>query len=441
MNNTIKTLDLFAGAGGLSLGFELFRNGSGEQVFELHRAVESEKYACETLRNRYGKEKVVEGDLTEKATHEKIISECGGKISVVMGGIPCQSFSTIGPRSGFGKTMEKFRKDERDHLYREFKSIVAELMPHILVIENVKGILSKKDSDGRKIIDAIISDFERIGYRFDNNKGEKYLLLNAADFGVPQKRERVILIGINREWKDIPAPDIQPTHYDPDQPDSGTTKGLLPYVTLSEAIGDLPKVTPKITETGLSKNQITRVRAANRNTDSGQERRPFNKTRFEKHLKRAGDSAKQFLNFIRPNGYEYIDHHIARMQQLTDVKLFRYMREGETAEEFCIRRRALAKKLIKYDMETFTDKYRKQSRDKPCTTVFAHLEKDGNRFIHPSQARTLTPREAARIQSFPDDFIFSGPFSKKFRQIGNAVPPLMAYNIARAVYKILDEQQ
>ena len=96
-------------------------------------------------------------------------------------------------------------------------------------------------------------------------------------------------------------------------------------------------------------------------------------------------------------------------------------------------------RLIKYDMSSFTDKYKKQSWDKPSSTIFAHLEKDGNRFIHPDsrQARTITPREAARIQSFPDWYEFEGPYSKKFRQIGNAVPPLLALRIAESVYSKL----
>ena len=116
------------------------------------------------------------------------------------------------------------------------------------------------------------------------------------------------------------------------------------------------------------------------------------------------------------------------------------MKEGETAKEFKVREPELAKKLIKYDMDTFEDKYRKQEWNAPCTTVFAHLQKDGNRFIHPRQKRTLTPREAARIQSFPDDFIFCGPFSMKFKQIGNAVPPLLSYRIGLAIHEFMRKE-
>lgn len=438
----IRILDLFAGAGGLSLGFEMVRDDSGKQVFELYRAVEIDKYCCETLRNRHGKEKVIEGDLTKKTVHEKVISECKGRVSVVIGGIPCQSFSTIGPRSGYGKDSEEFKDDKRDHLYREFRKIVRELSPNIFVIENVKGILSKKDNAGRKIIDRIIADFEDMGYNLQNKEGEKYLILNAADYGVPQRRERVILIGIKREWRTIDVPLIEPTHYDPD-PGNGKesgNNGFLPYVTLYDAIGDLPEVKAKITDTGLRGKQLARIKSLNKSIENGHERIPFDRKRFAEHLSTVSDSGKRYFDFVRPNGYAFIDHHVARSQQLTDIRLFRHMREGETARYFYTRKPELAKKLIKYKMDTFTDKYRKQSWKKPSTTVFAHLEKDGNRFIHPEQPRTITPREAARIQSFPDDFTFSGPFIKKYRQIGNAVPPLMAYKVGVKIFEIMRKE-
>lgn len=433
----IKILDLFAGVAGLSFGFELVRDGSDNPVFELHRAVEIDKYACETLRKRYGTEKVIEGDLTKPEVHEQVIRECKGEVLIVVGGIPCQSFSLLGPRSGYGKQMEQFKEDRRDHLYQEFRKIVSELNPHIVVIENVKGILSKKDPEGKKIIDEIISDFEKSGYNFENNEGEKYLVLNAADFGVPQKRERVILIGILRKWKDIKVPVIEPTHYDLNSKKEKTDKKLLPYVNLYEAIGDLPKVEPRITKTGISKNKWKVVEEHNTKVEKGLDRTIFDKSKFEEHISKISESGKQFLYFVRPNGYKYLDHHIARSQQLSDIELFRNMNEGETAGDFMNRNPKLAGKLIKYNMDTFKDKYRKQKWDQPSTTVFAHLEKDGNRFIHPEQTRTITPREAARIQSFPDDFIVCGPVSKKFKQIGNAVPPLMSMNIAKNIARLL----
>jgi DNA (cytosine-5)-methyltransferase 1 len=431
-----KILDLFAGAGGLSLGFELLRDKTDKPVFELFRAVELDKFACETLRSWHGADKVIEGDLTKKKIHKRIISECKGKVALVVGGIPCQSFSLIGPRSGFGKKMEKFKKDERDHLYKEFKAIVAELMPNIVVIENVKGILSKKNARG-KIIDKIIKEFENLGYIFENELGKKYFVLNAANFGVPQKRERVILIGVLKTWLDIKIPVIQPTH------SARKIKGgkLLPYVTLSQAIGGLPKLEAKTTNTDVPKKKLKEIKKNNKKINNGTDRIDFDRKDFEKQLNKINNSGKQFLNFIRPNGYKYLDNHVARSQQSTDIKLFKKMYEGETAGDYMKRNPKMAKKLIKYTMNSFKDKYRKQRWNEPSTTIFAHLEKDGNRFIHPRQARTITPREAARLQSFPDDRVFCGPISKKFKQIGNAVPPLMGNNIAKNVYEIIGKKQ
>ncbi len=437
---TLRILDLFAGVCGLSSGFEMVRDKSGNRVFELFRAVEIDKYACETLRKRYGEEKVVEGDLTKKDIRDRVIRECKGKVKIVAGGIPCQSFSLIGPRSGFGVNAERYKQDRQDHLYKVFRKIVSEINPWIIVIENVKGILSKKDKNGNRIIDKLIADFERLGYNFRNRKtGKKYMILNAADYGVPQKRERVILVGINKKWKSIDAPFPKPTHYNPQAKDGENLrkKGLLPYVTLYEAIGDLPAVKPKITRTGLSDKEFEKIKTLNMKIYSGKEKIKIKKQRFLNHINRLGPSGQNFFRYVRPNGYSYILYHIARMQQLSDIELFEGMDEGWTAKTVMEKGDYELKMKIKYSMNTFKDKYRKQRWDEPCTTIFAHLAKDGNRFIHPKQARTITPREAARIQSFQDDFVFHGPMIQKFKQIGNAVPPILAMNIGIALTELI----
>lgn len=432
----IKLLDLFAGAGGLSLGFESARDANGNPVFELHRAVEIDGYACDTLRSRYGSEKVIEGDITKLDIATKIIRECKGEVSVVVGGIPCQSFSLLGPRSGYGKKLEKWEMDKRDNLYEHFRDIVAEVQPNIFVIENVKGILSKKNGNGEFIIDKLISDFESLGYNFENEKTPgKYMILNAADYGVPQRRERVIIVGIRKGWRTAKVPYVEPTHSN--SPEKIRNNKLLPYLTLAETIGDLPPVSPMVTSTGLTKQMNGRVKKKNGKTYSGIDRVQINKTRFSKHLQKLSDSGVQYFGFVRPNGYEYIDHHTARSHQLSDIKLFELMKEGQTSKDIVKKYPITSKKLIKYTMSSFMDKYRKQVWNEPSTTIFAHLAKDGNRFIHPKQARTFTPREVARIQSFPDDFVFSGPISKKYIQIGNAVPPILSKALAESLLKIL----
>ncbi|MEA3255672.1 MAG: DNA (cytosine-5-)-methyltransferase, partial [Candidatus Altiarchaeota archaeon] len=371
---TLKILDLFAGAGGLSLGFELVKDKSGNPVFELYRAVEVDKYACDTLRRYYGAGRVIEGDITKQDIADRIIKECKGEVSIIVGGIPCQSFSLIGPRSGYGKKNENFKRDRRDGLYEHFRDIVAEIKPNIIVIENVRGILSKKDNGGGKIIDKLLSDFEDIGYVFENERGDKYSLLNAADYGVPQKRERVILIGIKKEWKNTKVPIIKPTHFNPqsDNSEDLMKKGLKPYVTVYEAIGDLPSVNSKITFTGILKSKRDIIRKRNKNIDNGKDRILLDNEKFLNHLKTISSSGKNFMKFVRPNGYKYMDYHIARSQQYSDIELFSLLKEGETAKEFMEREPELAKKLIKYDMLSFKDKYRKQNSYNPSTTIFAH---------------------------------------------------------------------
>lgn len=434
---TEKILDLFAGVSGLSLGLELFRDNKGKQIFEVFKSVEIDSFACETLRNLHGKEKVIEGDLTSKEIHKKVIDSCKGKVSIVVGGIPCQSFSLIGPRSGDEQRKEKFKRDTRDNLYQEYLSIVKEINPKIIVIENVKGILSKRDKTGKKIIETLISDFEKLGFEFIHEKtGEKYRLVNAADFGVPQKRERVIIVGVNTKWKKLLIPWIEKTHKDPSEEGN-----LLNYVTLFDAIGDLPNINSKITTTGLTKNEVQLIEEKNKKINSGKEVININKTKHNSFLKKIQKQGKKFQDFIKSKDGKIIGH-VARSHQKSDLELYELMGQGETAYDFLARSPEKAKKLIKYSMTSFKDKYRRQSYSMPSTTVFAHLQKDGNRFIHPNQARTITVREAARLQSFPDWFVFAGPMSQQFKQIGNAVPPLLSKNyIAPLVHQILRKRK
>jgi DNA (cytosine-5)-methyltransferase 1 len=436
----LKILDLFAGVGGFSMGFEMVRDKRNRQIFELFKAVEVDEHACLTLGRNFGRNKVIKGDLTEKKVHKRVIKECKDNVDIIVGGIPCQSFSLIGPRSGYGIDNDKFRRDKRDRLYKEYVSLVKELKPVFIIFENVKGILSKKDSKGGKIIDRIINDLEKLGYSFRNENPEitKIITLNAADFGVPQKRERVFLIG-NRVGIVNPYP--KKTHFNQKSKKANILeqRGLLPYVSLLEAIGDLPKIKAKISYKGLTKKRRIQIIKRNLKRHSGEDLTKSKRKKFIKHYKMLDQKGKQFLDFVRPNGYPYIHHHVSRYHQLTDILLFKQMKEGTTSLDILKAKDKKLMKLIKYSMNSFKDKYKKQGWKSPSSTIFAHLEKDGNRFIHPDskQARTFTPREAARIQSFPDSFVFEGPYSKKFRQIGNAVPPLLSKNIAEAIVKVM----
>ncbi|MBN1545933.1 MAG: DNA cytosine methyltransferase [Syntrophaceae bacterium] len=448
---TYKILDLFAGCGGLSLGFDLVRDTRGKKVFEVIRAVEIDKDACATLRNYFRKEYgrddiVIEGDLTSADLRKRIVRECRGKVAVIVGGPPCQSFSMLGPRTGYGisdKRFEKYKRDRRDRLYKEYLRIVREVRPAFIVFENVKGIISKRCPKGRRYIDIIAADFRRIGYSFastDPLVEEQHLIVNAADYGVPQIRERVFLIGNNLGIKN-PFP--KQTHSD-----RGKHPDILPWTTLRDAIGDLPKVLAKYTFTDLKKGEVAKYKRRNYQRYSGSEKVPHDKQATAKHLQKLPVHGKELLKFLRSGADGTLLYHFARAQKRDDVLLFSGMKEGTVAEDLYRSRSSKARalrKLIKYRMKSedgefaFSDKYRKQSWNRPSSTLFAHLAKDGNRFIHPDsrQARTFTLREAARIQTFPDWYEFTGSRGSRFRQIGNAVPPLLAKKIAEAIVPVL----
>ncbi len=426
----LNVVDLFAGPGGLSLGFELARDKNGKKLFNIICAVEKDPWACHTLRKNFPHKKVLEGDITKDKVKREIENTCKGKTDIVVGGPPCQSFSMIGPRSGNRKDVKD--KNKYDGLYIHFIDIVRRLNPEFVLFENVKGILSKKNGDER-VIDIITSELEKLGYFLGKEK--KYQILNAADFGVPQTRERVFIIGNNMGIKN-PVP--EKTHCEPSR-GRYQKSGPLPYVTLFDAIGDLPGVKPKKTITHIPDERKREIERYNRKVNSGDEKIKYRKEWKQKHSERIGKSGRKFLNFVRPSARIHLTHHTARPQMETDIKLFRGMKQEMTAKDVIESKRPEIKKLaeyIKYDMKSFRDKYKKQHWKRPCSTIFAHLQKDGNRFIHPDshQARTLTPREAARVQSFPDDFFFEGSLGKKFQQIGNAVPPLLTKKIAESIF-------
>jgi len=442
----LRVLDLFAGVGGFSLGFEEALTRDGSPAYELVCAVDNEHYACETLRQhvtRAGRNPsiAVEGDLTQVSTHERVLEQCKGGIDVIIGGPPCQSFSTIGTRAAARSIRARWKNDNRDHLYLEYVRLVEDLKPTFLVFENVTGITTKKNGDSEAFVDVVADRLQELGYelRFRGlPPSRRHVILNAADYGVPQIRHRVFLIGNRLGLLNLIPP---PSHSPVDRLVPGIT---LPYVTLRDAIGDLPPVRSPYTPWGLSEAEREYYRAENTKLNRGSENARYHWNRFHQHYSQVGESGRGFLDFIRPRSKdELLTGHVARGHQRSDIELFRSMPEGFSSKQIWKSSDpeiARLKKLIKYDMHTFKDKYKKQAWDRPCSTVFAHMQKDGNRFIHPdsSQARTLTVREAARVQSFPDWFHFAAPGNIRYRLIGNAVPPLLARAIALALLQLVD---
>jgi DNA (cytosine-5)-methyltransferase 1 len=445
----LRILDLFAGAGGLALGFERLALACGCPAYTLAAAVDNDPDACATLRANHptpgsddADSVVIEGNLTSDKTHASILEKLGDAgVDVVIGGPPCQSYSQIGTRTGKWVDDERFRNDRRDLLFQEYVSLVTELLPKYIVLENVDGIRSKKDENGRPYLSLIIELLEKKGYTFRiaGSRRDKFLKLNAASYGVPQIRSRIFLIGNRLGLPFQPPP---PTHHNPSLPPDRRPPGAKwPWVTLREAIGDLPSVLAHYTDTRLTPEEWAVRKEENLQRCHGADEQPYHQTRFDEHYRGTTEAGRHYLDFIKPPEGTPLRYHRARDQQASDIELFGLMPEGTTSRDIYLENSPLRDlaRLIRYDMNSFKDKYRKQAWDQPCTTVFAHLDRDGNRFIHPdsAQARTFTVREASRVQSFPDDYRLAGGLKSRFRQIGNAVPPLLSVAIARAIYESL----
>jgi DNA (cytosine-5)-methyltransferase 1 len=402
-----KVLDLFAAPGGLSLGFEM-------AGFTIAAGVDIDPRGMLTYSHNFPRAQAVVADLRGLSS-EELLRRTGigaGEIDVIVGGPPCQGFSTIGRvkiaslvREGVWDHMRvplpRFIDDPRNVLYREFVRIVRDLQPKFFVMENVPGMLSYRDGE---IARQVIEDFRAIGYL------ARAEILNAVEFGVPQRRKRVIFIG-NRLGLPVRFP--RPTHRDWEVEGVGlgrwlsgggntvqTPQGLKPAVTVWEAIGDLPEL----------------------QQGEGSEEMDYTKEPFTDYQRWAREGSSRVFN------------HVARPHRELDVRVFALMTEGMWWKDLPpeIRRE------FGYRDDIFHDKIKKLRSDGPSWTVVAHLYKDGYMYVHPFQPRTITVREAARLQGFPDTFRFLGSRTDQFRQVGNAVPPLMARAIALEIMRALE---
>ena len=327
-----------------------------------------------------------------------------GDAKVVIGGPPCQGFSVVGRvklasldnRRG-ARPDPRFIDDPRNLLYKSFIRFIGDLAPDAVVMENVTGMMSYKNG---AVVREIEKDLKKLGYP---NCGHR--VLNAADYGVPQTRNRVFFMaakgGTDLSWpartharRTGSAPLLPPAVAAP----------LPPHVTAWEAIRDLPRVDLP------EKNAKTRSR----------------------RLKYGKEAARGYQRSMRMRGNS-VENNITRWHRKKDVEVFRNMEPGDKWADLSREDRD----KIGYNDKSFNDKWKRLPKDRPSWTVTSHLSKDGYMFIHPTQDRTISVREAARLQSFPDRFVFEGSRSAQFRQIGNAVPPLLAKAVARAVRGML----
>lgn len=349
-------MDLFAGVGGLSYGF------SKLPEFNIIAANEIEKNISIAYTLNHPEVKMLNCDIKD-LTKEKLENALGGeKIDIVVGGPPCQSYSTLGKR----------QLDERANLFMQYKRILQILQPKAFVFENVVGILSM---DGGRLFKQMQAEFEELGYSL------KHKVLNAVDYGVPQLRERLILVGIKGE-----------NNFEYPTPTYGY--GLKKYVTLRDAIGDLPAL--KSGESGTSYAYA-----------------PNN----------------EFLEFVRASGAAAVSEHAAPKNGAHLIRIMETLKDGESKND------------LPEDIRPksgYGNTYAKLWWERPSTTITRNFAcPSSSRCIHPRDSRAMSIREGARLQSFPDDYKFYGSDSMKRLEIGNAVPPLLSVAIAGQMLEAL----
>mgnify|MGYP003429740450 CR=1 FL=1 len=410
-----NTIDLFAGCGGLMDGF--MQEGS----YNTLACVEWEKYPCETLTKRLKTrwkhqnadkevvrfdiqrtEELINGfDDSEYGKHDGLKTLIGkNPVDLVIGGPPCQAYSLAGRiRDPYG-----MRNDYRNYLFESYINIITYFQPKCFVFENVVGMLSAAP-DGTLIVDKIRKAFNDAGY--DVIDDFKKAIYDVADFGVPQHRRRVIILGVRREFQEkglvakaFNAKDVLSDFYDHIMP---TLKEKAKVRTVRDAIGNLPKIFPS--------KDIVRMNG-----------KKYSHTPIE---------SMDALN------------HSPRFHSDRDQKVFRLLCEDlESGRNEYVSINALKDLYTKVTgKKSNIHKYYVLRWDEQSNTIPAHLYKDGMRHIHPDsrQARSITIREAARLQTFADDFEFLGPAMAQYKMIGNAVPSDFAKLIAEAIHSILDK--
>lgn len=404
MRKKLNFIDLFAGCGGLSEGF--LQSGSYNGLAH----VEWELPMVNTLRNRLEKKwmlekeeslrhvvhfdiqktsELINGNWSNKSierfpnNHQSVMRKGlkglvkDKKVDVIIGGPPCQAYSI----AGRAQDKNGMKNDYRNFLFESFSEIVSEFKPDVFVFENVPGILSAKPG-GVKVTDRIYQQFKKIGYKIYKSDELKKAALISSDFGVAQKRKRIIIIGVKKD-STINLKEIY----------TAINKEKCATKTVRDVLFSLPKFYPKNTPT--------------------------------KKISHAGKS-----NLLS---------HTPRFHNTRDIQIFRDWIKNDMNSKPLDYKINFYNKI--FNKKSNHAKYRNLEWDKPSPTVVAHLNKDGLMFIHPDekQARSITVREAAILQSFPLDYEFLGGQGYCYKMIGNAVPVLMAKGIAEGINNVLNE--
>lgn len=410
--NSLNFIDLFAGAGGLSEGFM-------QTGFNPIAHVEMNSYAAETLKTRacyyylkkrrrlniyfdylrgnitkdqlYGQvpndvlKTVINKEMSDRTIYDifeevdAIMHEDGiDNVDVIIGGPPCQAYSLVGR----AQDAEKMAADPRNELYKLYARFLNRYNPKMFVFENVPGILTARGGEAWRNLNKYL---KRVGYEID------YRELDASKFGVLQKRKRIIIIGWRKE-SGLRYPEF---------------KDIKVKAIVNDLLSDLPLL------------------------ERGHELNEYKTNKINDYLRK----------FKIRTDQDVLTHHVCRNHREEDVQIYSRAIELWNSEHRRLKYTDLPEELCTHKNRTaFLDRFKVLAGDLPFAhTMLAHISKDGHYFIHPDieQCRSISVREAARVQSFPDNFYFEGPRTAQFVQIGNAVPPLMAKGIAKQIKKLL----
>lgn len=388
--NKPKMVDFFAGAGGLSCGFT-------QAGFKVCFANDFEDVCVRTYRYNHPElpsNKVLKEDIRKIVSNiQDYINE---DIDIVVGGPPCQGFSSA--------NQQRIIDDPRNELYKYYIEAIKRICPKFVVMENVRGMLS--------VANQVIEDYKAIKI---NKNGKEYSydiayrLLNSMNFGVAQSRERLIYLAI--------------------RDDIAYSKHVTPEVLFQEIEKNYIDHAPYNLELALEFIKPLEAPRVKGMTETDDER-----TGMKIGINTYNSSGNEYLaNINQGRKLPYVFNHKARYCSDVNYEIFKRLGQGEDSTSPKIA------DIMPYAHRNgvFKDKYYKLYADRPCRTITAHLRMDCLSHIHPYQIRSITPREAARVQSFPDDYLFLGAYLKTYMQIGNAVPVLMAKQIANVIKKYI----
>ena len=509
MKNTFGIVDLFSGPGGLGEGFCSFRSPSCQRPFRLEVSIEKDGAAYQTLLLRSflrnfdlgfpdEYEEFLDGQIDEpdwstlypkqwaKAERETWCMELGeeetsrllskrirsikrryGDRTILIGGPPCQAYSLVGRSRNAGISDYVPHEDERHFLYEEYVKTLLELRPAVFVMENVKGMLSSTVR-GDRILEKVLSDLRfqtrRTRYRLValsgkidgdlfEEPGSLDFVVRSEDYGIPQARHRVIIVGIRQDLADGAPAALMPRLEKHDSPS-----------TVRDVLGDLPRMRSGLStgdeESTWREHVLDAVKLIRGTVSTESEECALFESTLDQtvetlasdlKLRRKGSVGADLSNSCPASLSEWIAHpsldhlpnHETRGHMVPDLARYLFAAAyGETfgrspkASEFPA---ALAPNHRNWDSGKFADRFRVQVWNQPARTVTSHISKDGHYYIHPDpvQCRSLTVREAARLQTFPDNYFFKGNRTQQYVQVGNAVPPFLAHQIAESLWPLL----